>query len=69
MKKYKFWSIYGTPNQEIEYRRWYCIPPHKKYIPNWYPKYALIKKHEEEFLPPPSYWLEDEYETIVYNKR
>ena len=44
--KYKFWSIYGCPEWKVEDRRWFCIPPDKKYIPDWYPKGALVKKHE-----------------------
>lgn len=60
---YKFWSIYNR-----EYRNgWLCIPPNKEYIPKWYPRNALVKKHEEEILPPPSYWLQYDYEDMVYN--
>jgi hypothetical protein len=66
--KYKFWSIYGCPEWKVEDRRWFCIPPDKKYIPDWYPKGALVKKHKEELLPPPSYWLDSDYENIVYHQ-
>lgn len=45
--KYKFWSIYGCPEWKVEDRRWLCIPPDKKYIPDWYPKGAIVKKHME----------------------
>ena len=68
IKKYKFWSIYGTPELKVEDRGWFCIPPDKKYVPDWYPKGALIKKHKEELLPPPSYWLDPDYENVVYQK-
>ena len=78
MKKYKFWSIaeafgcclektcltcFGSNRNWV----WLCIPPNKKYIPEWYPKGALIKKHKQELLPPPSYWLEPDYKNIVYH--
>jgi hypothetical protein len=65
-KKYKFWSIYNGNPEDIEDRGWLCIPPAKKYVPEWYPKGALIKKHNETILPPPSYWLRPDYESIVY---
>lgn len=60
---YKFWSIFDKDK-----RGWLCIPPQEKYIPDWYPKNALVKKHEEELLPPQNYWLKPEYEDIVYSK-
>jgi len=62
--KYIFWSIYiaSTP---YEVGHWLCIPPYKKYLPEDYPEKA-IRKHEEELLPPPSYWLKPEYENIAY---
>lgn len=76
MKKYKFWSIATVRKCCINKDcliclgsnrdwRWLCIPPDEKYVPKGYPKGGL-KKHEEE-LPPPSYWLEPDYENIVYN--
>jgi hypothetical protein len=69
MKKYRFWSIYVSYSWHWLYGDgggWKCIPPDISYIPKWYPKNALVKKHEEEILPPPSYWLKPEYEEIVY---
>ena len=78
MKKYKFWSIAKVKTCCIDKKCvtcfgsnrdwvWLCIPPDERYIPNWYPNGALRKKHEEEWLPPPSYWLDPDYESIVYN--
>jgi len=72
MEKYKFWSIYNPNSTHWLYGSgggWLCIPPDKKYIPKWYPKNALVKKHEERILPPSSYWLKPEYEGIVYHQR
>jgi len=68
--KYKFWSVY-IPNhnkkiRDDDYGGWLCIPPNKKYIPSNYPKKALVKKHNDELLPPPSYWVKPEFESIVY---
>jgi len=66
----KFWSIYVPKNYNAYHGQvWLCIPPHKKYIPDWYPKGALVKKHEEKWLPPPGYWLEEQYEAMVYEGR
>jgi len=75
MRKYKFWSIYVPTATHWLYGDnegkggWLCIPVGKKYLPDWYPKNALIKKHKETILPPPSYWLKSEYEEIVYNQK
>lgn len=66
---YKFWSIYdltrGHWTQE-GLGGWFCIPPSEEYLPENYPLHA-IKKHEEEILPPPLYWLEAGYEGLVYS--
>ena len=63
MKKYKFWSIAIKKGYKECYEWvWLCIPPEERYVPNWYPSGALRKKHEEEWLPPPSYWLDPDYE-------
>lgn len=64
---YKFWSIYLEKRYTGD-RVWLCIPPHEDYIPEWYPSNALVKKHEEKILPPPSCWLLPEYEGMVYEK-
>jgi hypothetical protein len=64
MKKYKFWSVYRSGDK----RCWLCIPPSKEYLPEGYPENA-VRKHKETILPPPSYWLEPEYEDIVYQYR
>ena len=79
MKKYKFWSLAQVRSCCIEESCqvcfgsnrdwvWLCIPPNKKYIPEWYPKGALIKRHKERMLPPLSYWLSPNYESIVYSQ-
>jgi len=70
-KRYKFWLIcvpIETSSNEKKLRewKWLCIPPDEKYMPNWYPKGALVIKHETEILPPLSYWLKPEYEELVY---
>jgi len=73
MAKYKyktyfyFWSIYCKREHDfVGEIYWVCIPPDKKYIPDWYPKGAVVRKHIDDMLPPQSYWLEPEYESIVY---
>ena len=66
---FKFWSIYIPNNSNEEFNgHWELIPPNEKYLPRNYPKNA-VRKHEEEYLPPPSYWLRPEYEEIVYTKK
>ncbi len=64
-KRYRFWSIADNYGGSFV---WLCIPPDKKYIPSWYPKGALVKRHEQEILPPSGHWLKPEYESIVYNQ-
>ena len=63
-KIYSFWSI--NTYKSFEGWVWLCIPPDEKYIPSWYPKGAVVGKHKEKILPPLSYWLDPEYEKIVY---
>ena len=66
---YEFWSIYRSHERHSMAEPkggWYCIPPSEEFLPKNYPLNA-IKKHEQELLPPPSYWLKPEYEAIVYS--
>ena len=65
--KYKFWSIYIPNNSREKFKgHWELIPPSKDYLPKGYDE-KYVRKHEDELLPPPSYWLKPEYEDIVYN--